>query len=354
MHKAGTHTHLTARELELYSTGTMDIVKQELVKHHLAQCDLCREALDGAVQIPDKKILYQLPYTWSATRSKSIKHKPLSSTFNLWHVLLVVAVLCVTIGVYVTIIFNNKKSEPVKTEQKQTKEPTLESENFIAPLLINHAAGDTLIAYQKVNTTSGKIEAHIEQWMDMPKLATRNVKITDTSLEAAKSLYSLSFDNVIYIENYKLIKPLTKPMIEPDALGIQAKYKDKNEQLADAENIHADYHLQFAGIVEHIHQQQYADAIYMLERLSKVNPDDKNCIFYSALCYELMQDYTKAIAGYQSILSGNINAFSQEAEYHLLLCYRQLGNITAYNQLLTKISNSHSHYSAQARKLAPL
>lgn len=353
MHNTSLHTHLSARELELYSTGTMDISRQEKVKHHLANCDLCREALDGAIQIPDKKILYQLPYTWSATKSKSIKHKPLSSTFNLWQVLLVMAVLGVTIGVYVAIVFN-KKVEPTKPTPPATSKGIAQNENFIAPILNNIAAGDTMVAYQKVNKETGKIEAHIEEWIAVPKLETRKIKVTDTSLGAARSLYLLDFDNVVYIENYKLIKPSSIAAITPETSGTEAKYKNKNEQQAEMESLNTDYHLQFAGIVTNICDKNYSDALYQLERLLMENPQDKNCIFYAALCNEQLHDYTKAAKGYQQILMGAINTFTQEAEFHLLLCYKQMGNKVTFNQLLTKISNSNSHYSAQARKLAPL
>jgi hypothetical protein len=99
-----------------------------------------------------------------------------------------------------------------------------------------------------------------------------------------------------------------------------------------------------------LNSSNYANAVSNFNTLLNHNKNDINALFYSALAYQFMNDYTHAIANYQKIGATENNSFYEESNWNLALCYLENKNIESATQLLIEIKNANGFYSKKAEE----
>lgn len=135
--------------------------------------------------------------------------------------------------------------------------------------------------------------------------------------------------------------------------GVAAQYKDvdekKREKTASAkEKITFTYSDALANGLRNFKNKKYDEALAFFEMIKAKHPENANAIFYSALCYEEKNEYTKAQSQFLILDRTGNKTFDQETEWHRALISEKKGDIAEAKNAYAKIAATNGFYKDQA------
>lgn len=135
--------------------------------------------------------------------------------------------------------------------------------------------------------------------------------------------------------------------------GVAAQYKDvdekKREKTASAkEKITFTYSDALANGLRNFKNKKYDEALAFFEMIKAKHPENANAIFYSALCYEEKNEYTKAQSQFLILDRTGNKTFDQETEWHRALISEKKGDTAEAKNAYAKIAATNGFYKDQA------
>ncbi|MBN2668966.1 MAG: hypothetical protein JXR60_07040 [Bacteroidales bacterium] len=100
-----------------------------------------------------------------------------------------------------------------------------------------------------------------------------------------------------------------------------------------------------------LEKKQYLKSIHTLQAIAKDYPNDENTLFYSALSYYLLEQYTEAIPLFIAIRKDFRTNFSEEATWYLALSYHHIKDQASCLKLIDQIILQEGFYTQKAKQL---
>ncbi len=384
---------LSQDELIRYHQNKMSDAEKHLIEQHLTDCELCSEALEGVALLADVTPIQIIRAQVTNKYGADKKEIRIFSNPKLWYA----AASVIVIFVFGSLYFNAVKNDKQVTESAAYKMPEQNSDMALKKNLpqqpnVQHAAvADTVV--QLVSSTSRKVaeknyeaakkyeekrsDAGIssDNFLHSNQMPHGAVIYKDENQKAESDNKEIELDAIIasgtnaeppaeskpvlanFISNHKFYnyQPVVerKKEIELDSKNKRAPEKvtavaATAEASSDKNTIELGYMTILTDALALYDSKQYKQAINKFDELLKINPDDVNAFYYSALCYKEQNKLNKALDCLNK-LNGTNTFFQQDAQWQRALIFIEQNQIEKANELLQKIISTKGTYTSQAK-----
>ncbi len=338
---------LTYNQIERYSKNTNTILEREKIYNHMLSCELCAFAVNGFASAP-----FSINEVVAIDSIVDKKTKVNSLTFAK-ALIVVFSVAFIFIFYFYSNSFNNKT--PIATKQIISIEKNKTTEKIISPVLIENKITPAIkaqrISNKKTIETQNKTEVPNE--INPIKINNLNDKIYH-SKNSLKTVYSSSD---FYLHNCKIanysslyFKPRKQ---EKTFLGLPPFIENKDAMIELNEQGEKETITLIAilnNAIEELNLSHFEKAIVQFNKLLNYNSSDINALFYSGIANYNLNDYDKAIKHFEKTLSIHSNAFREETNWHLAICYLKNNEIEKGKKILEKIESENGFYAERAKE----
>ncbi len=385
-------TCLTQDELIRYHQNKMSESEKHLVEHHLTDCELCSEALEGIVLLPDMNSLENASEKINAKYLTKPIEKNLFQNSKVWYAAASVIVLFVFGSVFFNYVAkkNNQVSENAAIQKGlNNSDKAVIKEAPQQPNVQAAAIGDTVV--QLVSKASRKVaDKSYESAKDYSK--QREQQIQPATISSATN--QLPHGTVVYKDEKSeatqedaAAEVLSAPEEKKDVIletpvitaKANSKYKTYNysreynrkerknlERFSTQEANQAkagineplyksadsgknNYDNLVAAAISEYESKNYKEALKKFNDILNKHPDDVNALYYSALCYEEQGNYNSAIKYLDKLLAQPIELFNQDAQWHRALIFIEQKENDKAKLLLQEIIVANGFYAEQAK-----
>lgn len=165
----------------------------------------------------------------------------------------------------------------------------------------------------------------------------------------AKEIY-LSDLKLIDYRNYR-----SKPVIPTEQLvltGVPANMENQEstEMESTWKKIDVPYHEYIQKTMKYVADGNYKKALQRFNVIITSYPDDLNAHFYSGICYYNLEQYQKAVEGFDQCLRHGFSNFDEEALWLIANIFELQGKTEEARTLYEEIAEKKGFYSEYARK----
>jgi hypothetical protein len=325
----------TKDQLKSYLTTPGVEKRHAFEKQHLSD-ELVMDAIEGYSEHPDA-----WPYFEKINARKKMKRRLYRSMTFLF--------IFVAIGLagWLSISTSTKQKESnLRTAkyQKVMKQPIRinifdkEEVALMKPIAAQHQIKSSKIALdfiQQQEQASVK-EGPIEPIQQIP-LEAIHTSATQTRL--AKKI-----GRELLIKNYKLID-----------YRYYRKSNFNSRPIVDASNqeeeIHIPYINMISSAIEHFSAGEFKLCLLETEQILSAYPNDANALFYSSLSLFNLNELKASESRLIKLRAAEFSNFDEEAEWYLLMVYKQVKNQEKFIELKKEIIEANGFYAQRAKNL---
>lgn len=163
----------------------------------------------------------------------------------------------------------------------------------------------------------------------------------------------------VYLKEMKLLdyrSYRSRPTIKTEQIiltGTPANVGEVKNEQSDGETrtIDVPYIEYLEKSVSYFAKGQYKKSLARFQVILNTYPDDINAHFYSGLCYYNLNDFSNAIASFNSCLQSKYSNFNEEAQWYMAKSLLASGNKKEGIELLEIIVKQNGFYSGEAKQL---
>lgn len=356
--------HLSRDEIIRLAKNNLANRDRENALRHLAECKFCSEAVEGLKQLPDLSALHTMSAQWKVKTGVQPTSKTLQINLHTFYILLTLIGL-ISIAIVYFFFFNPDKRKTITKPENVIAKPTIlqnKNEHFVVEQVPN------LVDSESTTTPKNIVPKIAEGTYDNPKKEITSIeKIEPIASQKAISqqrlnvIKGISKQKLLNIEGFKIID-YSADYVQNDNIlnsfsqGLEARYESEKhfneiEKGADKLTSTVTYEDVIAKALHSYKNKKYDAAISDFNFIMNYFPDDLNCKFYKALCYQDASLYINAIDQFKVLSENNTHTFYEEAKWHLALCYNLVGDKSESKNLLKEIINENGFYKEQAFEL---
>ncbi len=352
------HTTLTAEQLEAFLEGKLSPEETKRVQHLLDDCELSKEALEGYSMVPGA-------FADVDALKKSIA-KSSGMTSVSWSTIGLGVISIALISFLLTTISDDEK--PTAQPPSEPKSYSLSvpvAENALSPNEDHFVNPEAMLVAVNIpkNTVTPKgdtimAENYATEVLQPIRVDGNNNPLVDSVPVVPKVMEKEQYNapvgfivdlKVTDFDKYYLTE--TIEVRELPLTGTPANRENKDDigdptEKETVREVPADQFLR-EGLVA-FRDARYGKCINKMDVLLKLNENDLNATFYTAVSYVRLEMYSKAIPLLDKIIADPNNVFDEEAEWYKALALEGNGDASAAQELFKKISAGGGFYSKQA------
>ena len=354
------HTTLTAEQLEAFLEGKLSPEETKRIQHLLDDCELSKEALEGYSMVPGA-------FADVDALKKSIA-KSSGMTSVSWSTIGLGVVAIAALSVFLTIFFGeDAKPDPatVQIDPNQIEivtTPAPAPANILSPVDDHFVNPEAAVMKTRVPVQGSAADTIttrvVENIVIQPIPVDDKLQPILDSVPVTPKVSTPEYNAPVgYIADLKITefdKYYTTQTIEVKELPLTGTPADKEnkDDIGDpteketVREVPADQFLR-EGLVA-FRDARYGKCINKMDVLLKLNENDLNATFYTAVSYVRLEMYSKAIPLLDKIIADPNNVFDEEAEWYKALALEGNGDAGAAQELFKKISAGGGFYSKQA------
>jgi TolA-binding protein len=193
---------------------------------------------------------------------------------------------------------------------------------------------------------------------DISSLKPRTLKSIEQDLKKEIVVKELEA-NEIYVEDLLLIdysKIRKNYTIRSEQLtmnGLPANFENetKNMDELDWENVQIPYNAYIEKSIKLFSKSDYKKALTRFEEILKNYPDDLNALFYGALCYFNLGQFSKAEKQFKQCIHHKYSNFKEDGVWFLAKTLIEKKEFEQAKEILQEIVSSKTYYEKDAQKL---
>jgi TolA-binding protein len=193
---------------------------------------------------------------------------------------------------------------------------------------------------------------------DVSTLIPKKVESIEQSLKKEIVVKELKA-NEIYVQDLLLIdysKIRKNYTIRSEQLtmnGLPANFENetKNMDELDWENVQIPYNEYIEKSIKLFSKSDYKKALTRFEEVLKNYPDDLNALFYGALCYFNLGQFSKAEKQFKQCIHHKYSNFKEDGAWFLAKTLIEKKEFEEAKEILQEIVSSKSYYEKDAQKL---
>jgi hypothetical protein len=372
---------LTEEQLFRYAEGVMTRDEERVVDRHIASCDMCSDAVEGAMMIPvqdfkkhSASIGKKIDKTFDKVSDKNIVEKPLNTegvrhekenathtlkpirSFRLlrWMTVAAASILVLaTAGVWL-LTTDAPPSQDAKSASTETAiEPTAQTEKMLFDTATSSPSGSFSVQNNSANVAT--VPQKAPQIASKPIPANEADKFADVETEAKKD--NAPTPPVSY-------GSAPKPSEQP--IGNQAvKEETANDGVADLKTTKREQETDYVQSTEPAKSKMKVDdRMASADKQSKASPatatspasakmvsaDEQH--FQKGMTYFNQQDYGNALTNFSKVKQEKVNSdLYQQVQWLSALAQLKQGNKPTAKSILETIVAGKGKYAAQATEV---
>ena len=118
------------------------------------------------------------------------------------------------------------------------------------------------------------------------------------------------------------------------------------------EAVHIPYNNILSEAIEEFSSGNYKLSLISFDQILSNYPNDANALFYSALSLYNLKEFAQAEKRLENLKANEFGNFEEEAEWYLLMVYKQQKNETAFNNLKKHIISAQGFYAEKAKVIS--
>lgn len=387
-------TCLTQDELIRYHQNKMSESEKHLVEHHLTDCELCIEALEGIALLPDMSSLKKASEEINLKYSTKPVEGKLFQNSKVWYA----AASVIVLFAFGSVIFNYVEKENNQVSENAAIQKVLNNSDQAVikempqqPNVQEAAIGDTVVkivsnasrkvadkSYEVAKEYSSERKGQVQSSTNLSatnQLPHGTVVFKDEKIEADKedaaigvmsapveSNDAVTENGILLTKNvsgYKIYnydfeyKPEKKKELVKQ--GVPAAYDSKNNMNKSRESTELEKkEISYDGFLStalyDYKNEKYKTALQKFDVILEQHPNDVNALFYSALAFKEDAQYKKALRYLDKLDEQPNNVFDQESEWHRALIFVEQKENEKAKQLLQKTISKNGFYAEQAKQ----
>jgi tetratricopeptide (TPR) repeat protein len=387
-------TCLTQDELICYHQNKMCESEKHLVEHHLNDCELCTDALEGIALLPDMSPVENANEKINAKYSAKPVEKNLFKSPKVWYAAASVVVLFVFGKVILSYFEENNKqvseNSAIQKIQNNSDQAVMKELSQQANLQ-ETAIGDTVVkivssvslkvadkSYEATKDYSNKRAGQLQPAIipsTTNQLPHGMVVYKDEKVESAKEVVAAEImgapaekNNDVpaadiattkNISGYKIYnydseyKPAKKKKLVRE--GVPAVYESekamgKSSAANETESKEVSYDMFLSDAFADYKNKKYKSAMQKFNTILEQYSADVNALFYSALTLEEEKKYKEALRSLDKLDAQPNNVFDEESQWHRASIFIEQNETDKAKLLLQKIIDAKGFYAEQAKQ----
>ncbi len=353
---------LRLEEISLYVNGQLSPAEVHSIEHHLLDCELCHDAVEG---------YREQPFTASDIPGFETISKPSRPTIQLTRWISIAAI--VLIGTTAGMIYNQMgpnaekeqlalSDQTVSMDSVSVQEPEPEQGNADKNIRLNELIEQDKEVKELVTapvterndlSAFGKKDASV--WM-MPQKQVEEIPGAGLT-EVRANLRTTYKDTFIFdlkitsFGEYYAVQDELSPKFSSSTEArferkdsIKTKSKEEELEKLTTEDV-------LVKAMENFSKNNFTSALKLFNILISYESEDVNALFYASLCYKNLNRAEDAIQYLDRVLKSSNTTFKEEAEWEKAQAYVQLKDFKKAEVLLDNICQSKGFYAERAKDL---
>lgn len=340
-----------AETFEKYLAGKLEAKQIKLVEQHFAECELCREAIEGyrssnevlsvseETEIINKKINHLL----EDKTQKEIKHNRKPDRI-IYLVAASAALLFVSVLIWQLLRQPQQIQNKIRIATKESTEKLTEEKKqnqvlaYQEPLNIGIPKDKNSInkvlalknqATDKVTEESAGDDLNLTEPEESLKKITENSGISREEPEFTEKEFSLQEDNHKFMQHETIT--------------------EENQKLALTDSAaKSDYYYQNA-IIEN-NKGNTSLALKLAKMSVNADPGNMDALYYLAILYFNGKNYQEAADRFNVVIKNSVKN-QYEASWYLALCYLETGDTNNARKILKELAKQEGRHKTEAEQI---